>query len=313
MKRRYRPSLTREQRRRRRKALRWLWLCLLPLLWLGLILWRESARSTARWAPDYDLVPLEELSSLEGLRSEDYEQLFQQTGLTELGLSRLEEAGRLGELALFQRAFFLDAEETAVEEAALLDLPFSYLPMVTFQNSIISWEEYILSPDGVRGAYLPMVPVEPGDILLTPNSRCFGWRQGHSALVLTEDVVLESLVLGQNSSLQGIQKWQGFPAVLVLRPKNADLAETAAAYGEEFLLDVPYWLTVGGLSPKYTEFGTEVKGTNCSHLIWLAYSWLGLDLDSNGGFIVTPENLSQSQDLELVQVWGVSPELMWSN
>ncbi len=279
---------------------------------LFLLWWKESARDTARWVPDYQQVPLQLLDSVEELSQEELDLIFAQTGLTAVGLSRLEEAGRLGELSLFQRAFFLKGEEMSSEEAMMLETPWEVLPMETFQNSIISWEECLLDTDGLRGAYLPLVPVEQGDILLTSNSRCFGWRQGHSALVIDEETVLESLVLGMNSKLQGISKWQGFPAVMVLRPVDSSLGAVAVEYAMEYLYDVPYALTVGLFSPRNTSFGYAVEGTHCAHLIWQTYAWLGLNLDSNGGVFTAPSDFAQSSDLELVQIWGINPEEMWS-
>lgn len=298
----------------RKKIERRLRICLLccVILLLLLLLWKESARKTARWVPSYDKVSLEVVDTVADLSQEELDFIFAQTGLTAVGLSRLEEAGRLRELSQFQTSFFLPAVEMKPEEAIAMETPWEVLPIETFQNSIISWEESVLSSEGLRGAYLPIVPVEEGDILLTSNSRCFGWRQGHSALVVTEDTVLESLVLGMNSKLQDISKWQGFPAVMVLRPKDSSLGEVAVEYAMDYLLDVPYTLTVGLFSPRYTSLGYMVEGTHCAHLIWQTYAWLGLNLDSNGGVFTAPSNLSKSTDLELVQIWGINPEKMWN-
>lgn len=54
-----------------------------------------------------------------------------------------------------------------------------------------------------------------------------------------------------------------------------------------------------------------VGGTQCAHLIWRAYAQFGYDLDSNGGWIVTPKDLANCPDLEVVQVYGMDPDDPW--
>ncbi len=279
---------------------------------VGLALWKESAEGSARWHPDYAMEDLPVVESVSDLSPDQLDFLLYQTGLSEIGLLRLEKAGRLEELDYFQRAFFLEGAEVSPKNVVDWEIPFSQLPYDCLQNSPISWEEYVLDGEGNRGAYLPLVPLEAGDILLTPNSHSFGYRQGHAAMVVDVDLgwTLESVVLGSNSITQWTTKWQGFPAVLVLRASE-DLGEMAAEYALEYLLDVPYDLTVGVFSAKNLDFGEKARGTQCSHLVWQAYAWCGLDLDANGWGLVTPYNLSQSQDLELVQIWGMDPDLLW--
>lgn len=44
--------------------------------------------------------------------------------------------------------------------------------------------------------------------------------------------------------------------------------------------------------------------------IWCgqAYRAAGIDLDSNGGWLVTPKDIAYSEELELVQAYGFDPE-----
>ena len=51
--------------------------------------------------------------------------------------------------------------------------------------------------------------------------------------------------------------------------------------------------------------------TSCAHLVWEAYQSTGLDLDSDGGKIVTVKDLANSEYLDVVQVYGVDPEEIW--
>lgn len=288
----------------------------LLLIYGLLLLWKTTAQVQVRWTPSYSSQKLPNFSKVSQLNEEELDLIFQQTGLTEIGLLRLEEAHRLEELEVFQRAFFLDSVvvDGSPDSLNAFSSPLESLPTYCEKNSPISWEEWLLNLDGTRGSYYPMVPLENGDILLTPSSYSFGWRQGHSAMVVDaeEGITLESVVLGQNSTTQWVWKWQGFPAVLVLRPKEEGLGAQAVELAMEYLYDIPYTLTVGVLSHKYRTFDT-IKSTNCSHLVWQAYQWLGVDIDGNGGIQVFPEDIGQSDALELVQLWGVNPQVMWAS
>lgn len=59
--------------------------------------------------------------------------------------------------------------------------------------------------------------------------------------------------------------------------------------------------------PATAEMERPLTGTQCAHLVWFAYYRFGYDLDSDGGCIVTPENLYHSDLLELIQVYGLPP------
>lgn len=55
------------------------------------------------------------------------------------------------------------------------------------------------------------------------------------------------------------------------------------------------------------EKAPPLTGTQCAHLVWYAYRYFGYDLDSDGGFVVTPDDLYHSDLLELVQIYGIPP------
>lgn len=289
-------------------------LCLLVLLVLALFTWKEWTEQFARWVPDYPQMALHPVTTVAILTQEEQAELLAQTGLTAIGLERLEQAGRLGELETFQQAFFTPGVEVHSQDLGEIQqiLQNDSFPMLCQKNSPISWEESLLDSQGLRGTYLPLVPLEVGDILLTSNSHGFGWRQGHAGLVVDahQGITLESVVLGEPSITQWAHKWQGFPAAVILRPKDPGLGQEAVVLAMEHLAEVPYDLLVGLTSPK-AQSQEEISGTHCSHLIWQAYAWAGVDLDSNGGTIVSPQDLAHSPQLEVVQVWGMDPELLW--
>lgn len=289
----------------------------LCILFLTLFLWKEWAEKNARWTPSYPIEVISPFDTVASLSQAQLDFIQAQTGLSAIGLGRLEESGTLNRLEEFQQAFFTPALELSKKELTsdniteLLEES-SVFPMTCFQNSPISWEEYLLDSQGDRGYLQPLVPLELGDILLTPNSHCFGWRQGHAGLVVDaqQAITLESVVLGANSVTQWASKWQSYPAGVILRPVNSDLGEIAVSLALEYLADIPYNLTVGIFTSK-NQSTEEITSTHCAHLVWQAYRWAGIDLDSNGGQIITPQNLVASPQLEIVQVWGLDPLLLW--
>lgn len=254
----------------------------------ALHLWAAAAEPAAHWSPDYAKRDISTLLSQPQLSTEDYQTLLLQTGLAPPVIDALRTSGQTESILLAQTAFFRTPT------------------IICTPNTPISAEEH--TANGTRLAAL-----EDGDILLTPCSHTYGWRNGHAALVIdaAQGLTLESVVLGQNSCLQSIGKWETYPAVMVCRLRGASSAlrsEIASAACER-LCNVPYSLTVGLLSGKHPKGAP--KATHCAHLVWEAYRAYGFDLDSNGGCIVTPHDLACSPLLELKQVYGMNPQSPW--
>lgn len=264
------------------------------LLAAGLILlltaWNRSAELTAHWQPDYekqDITPLLEKSELS---QTDYQTLYTQTGLSRSAVDTLRARNDNAAIIRQQDIFFRNTS-------------FSCEP-----NSVISREEHLTDAQGgiCRNAAIPVL--ENGDILITSASHTFGWRNGHAAIVVdaSSRLTLESVVLGQNSCLQSVDKWETYPSFLILRLRDASEEQRSAiaADAKACLLDVPYGL----LSVHKTcSAGQTPNHTHCAHLVWYAYKQAGYDLDSNGGFITTPRNIAESSLLEIVQVYGMRP------
>lgn len=180
---------------------------------------------------------------------------------------------------------------------------------------------------------MPLVDIRDGDILLTKNSRFWGWRNGHAALVVEAEkgLMLEAVMPGTNSRISPISKWSTYPSFLVLRlkdeyrkgtaDKEIDLPKQIADYASKELTDIPYLLVAGILERSLPERMTTVKaagqnaeqttikekalkGTHCAHLVWYAYKQFGIDLDSDGGLIVTPYDIQNSEYLDIIQTYG---------
>ena len=171
--------------------------CLTAILFLRL--WTISAESSAHWTPDYPQAPLTETLAKHTFDAQDYLLLYEQTGLGQSAFDLLRERGETERLEGMQRIFFTSPT------------------ILCEKNSIISREE-----SAAEGKACPIIAVENGDILITPNSHTFGWRNGHAALVVDAQnrLTLESAVLGEVSGIQSLDKWERYPAFLVLRVRG---------------------------------------------------------------------------------------------
>lgn len=174
--------------------------------------------------------------------------------------------------------------------------------------------------DLMKGFSAPVAPLEEGDIMINSSTHTLGFRNGHAALVLdTEGTVLESFELGRDSSvsINGHMWFAESSNFMILRLKDPDTGEIAdkdvrteiARKAKAQLKGIPYSIVTGIFTKK--DQGTSPKATHCSHLVWQAFKNAGYDIDSNGGLIVTPQDISRSPLLEVVQVYGFDPEKLW--
>ncbi len=177
-----------------------------------------------------------------------------------------------------------------------------------FPNSIISFEERIKENKLYKYAGR-LQNLENGDILLTPCSHTFGWRNGHAAIVVDQEkeLTLESVVLGTPTCIQSIAKWRKYPGVMVLRLKDASKEErdAIAAYTLENMQGVRYGFWQDFTDGLKLENPHGISSTHCSHLIWSVYNHFGYNLDGDGGIIVTPKDLSLSPKLEIIESHNV--------
>lgn len=220
--------------------------------------------------------------SSEMLTEDDFKFIFEQTGLGKAAVRKISD---LKTLENYQEQYFSETK------------------YIRFNNSPVSREEYVENPT------VSLDFIEKGDILITHSSSVFSWRNGHAAIVIDAEngQTLEAVVIGQDSCIQSIEKWRHYPNFLVLRLKDADpqLRSDIADTAKELLCEKPYRLLTGVFSPKYAD-RENIAGTQCAHLVWLAYAYHGYDIDANKGLIVTPKDISESDLLETVQSFGRS-------
>lgn len=234
----------------------------------------------------------------EKLTRSDYNMLFYQTGLGKPAIEELrtQYSDSTERILRFQESFF------------------SNVRYICEKNSPVSREESLVNENGEMVHGTELAPIHNGDILVTKSSHTYGWRNGHSAIIIdaAEGRTLESVVLGTISNVQDISKWTIYPNFMILRLKDAtrELTNNIAKKASQLLVDIPYNLTVGIFSPKHAD-RNEIIGTNCSHLVWQAFRLYDYDLDSDGGMIVTPKDIANSPSLEVVQVFGVNAENIW--
>lgn len=240
----------------------------------------EGLAYSAPMAERSDLGTIVCKSGCDCLTDEDYEFIYSQTGLGRSAVQSLEKLERLYD---YQKSYF------------------SEIDFKCKANSPISCEERVLD------SKILLAPLEDGDILVTNASHVFSWRNGHAAIVTSakEGKTLEAVVIGTNSKPQNISKWTSYPNFTVLRLKGADRETRAkiASAATKYLDDVPYNVFIGLYPMKYSSIAS-VKGTQCAHLVWLAYAAYGYDIDSDGGLIVTPKDIAESELFEVVQTFG---------
>lgn len=327
----------------RRRSLFLFYFILLPaLLAAVLILWTWRAEEEAHYTPEYEQVDLQKILEKERLTDEDYLILGAQTGLARAGIDELYSGGRQEELLFLQqrffapveyecsRSFFIYRSERIVGEKLQQKDNSGFLQSVAGEiESVNSAPEPMNDvtesvANGAKSAFLPTV--QNGDILISFSGHFFGWRSGHAAIVIDaeEGQTLEAIAVGCDSKICSLEHWEEYPCFALLRLKNVTAGERAeiAAYAKDNLEGIPYKiLSVCGTDAIERNVGegeevdcsaadASIMGTQCAHLVWLAYAHFGFDLNGDGGYIVTPHDIYDSDLLEVVQVYGISPAFL---
>lgn len=149
--------------------------------------------------------------------------------------------------------------------------------------------------------------LQPGDIILTLSTHSLGWRHGHAGLILDETSVLECTTWGQDSVVVDVGHWSTYSNYAVLRVKGVteELQQEIAMYARENLCGIPYHLSAGFIGEKAPDIEENQFGLQCAYLVWYAWQHFGYDLDSDGGRLVTAQDLLNSKLLEVVQTHGM--------
>jgi len=254
---------------------------------LGLQIAFTVADKIECWHPDYEMRDLTEILEKDTLTDEDYSLLYYQTGLTKTGVDRMLARGNAGKdkLLKLQREFFTEHEVKNDYFAPFICTDFI--------------DDYITN-----------VYLEEGDIIVTSSTHLSGFRIGHAGLVTNGNMgdVLQASAYGSTSAIGDIKDFTDRVNFMILSPKtDRETKNKVASEAAKNLLGKKYDVSAGVLSSK-----NKASRTQCAHLVWYAYKhYGGIDIDGNGGPVVTPRNIANSPDVELVQVFGFDPDKLW--
>ncbi len=252
---------------------------------LAIIVWHIIVANTAIYTPNYEKEDIAELIKSDILSDADYMKIYEQTGVSPYAARELISSGDYETLLSLNEMYFNEQE---------IEKNFIAYPITLEERN--------------KEQKTPIADLQKGDILITFNTHTMGWRHGHCAIVLDEygNTLLEHMSIGETSCTTSPISWKKYPAFVVLRHKDKALAEKAADYARENLVEIPYDILAGVINKDKT--GEENPSSHCSHIVWQAYKSQGVDLDNNKGIFVTPRDISLSDELEVVQIYGMNPK-----
>ncbi len=242
-------------------------------------------------------VDLTELADKQTLTEEDYRIIFLQTGLGKPAVCDLQKSDNF--LQVLQKFQQQRQEKHEYRRG------FVFFPTTTA-------ELLVDSKGHERTLILP--PLRDGDILITKSTKTMIYRHGHAAICIDGEgeKVAEAMTFGSPSAITQIDSWTSYATLMILRPQaENETIEKAIDFTRKKLIRIPYSLGVGLLEKDKSQ-KPAVDATHCSHLVWQAYKASGLDIDSDGGWLVSPRDISRSSNLELVFSFGFGEEGTWS-
>ncbi len=270
-------------------------LCLLSLCVILVIYevadWKNAARMVER-----ERVTLH-FSENDDLTEADYRLILSQTGLGKPAVERLKKTGENfpKELEKFQEQYLKPLKYRR---------GFIFFPTTTAE---------VLVDEAGHRRNLKLPPVEKGDIFITKSTKTMLYRHGHAAICLDAETgrVAEAMTLGSPSGISSLDSLCSYPTLLILRPQaDEETISAAIDYTSEKLLGIPY-SPVAGFFRKDKKGMQTIDATYCSHLVWQAYKAAGIDLDSDGGWLVSPYDISRSGELEVVFAFGFGEKNGW--
>lgn len=259
-------------------------LCLVILL-IVIIIRHIININTSFYLPDYKYRSVKsEIEQSE--KNIDYKKISKYTGLSPYAVKEMVDNGDFEKVLKINEIYFEKPE---------------------FEKDYIAFP--ITAQEQNADSIMPMADLKKGDILITYNTHTFDWRHGHAAIVVDDagNVILEHMAIGETSVLSRANKWSYYPGFIILRHPDRNIAESAANYARENLVDIPYSI-FAGFGDKDMSDNDNIKSSHCSHIVWQAYKAVGCDIDSNRGVIVTPEDIAKSNELNVVQIYGINPE-----
>ena len=261
--------------------------------------------------PDYDKTDITGILEKETLSQDDYKELFYQTGLGKTAIDEILGKDEKHKEPLNQTKL----DKRAIEEILKFQENFfTEYNVSRTKAAVIVNHESLVDDEGKLVYGFDLAPYENGYVLVTKATYTLGWRHGHAGIITdaSKQETLEAVLLGNNSMLQNINKWRCFPSFMMLKLKDAsrENLDEIAEFAKDKLLNIPYGLSVGLFGSK-NPLPAKIKATQCAHIVWYPFMQFGYDIDCDGGWLVTPKDIANSDLFEIVQIYGVDPEEIW--
>ena len=261
------------------------------------------------WTPGYEMLSDKELENLYETAStdEEFQILFEQTGLTKIGIER--------------------ARKNKSGSNRIKEIRDSYFTPREVNNGYYA---PFICTDFIDVCGVPIY-LERGDILITSSTHFAGFRIGHSGIVAdpnSKEPVFQASQIGVQNGYSTVDECITCRInfmVVRIKPEvfGADSAEDEAYLNA--VGDAVNYITNDLKDAKYTPVAgiftrkNAAKYTSCAHLIWYGFLHFddknggqrNIDLDPNGGLLVTPKDISRSPYVELVQTFGFDPDKMY--
>lgn len=240
------------------------------------------------WTPSYDKTDISLILEKEELTDEDYGVLYEQTGLTKIGVDRALKKGAAG-------------------KQKILEIQDDYFEKYEVLNDLFA--PYVCTDRLDGGKSVANTYLENGDIIVTSSTHISGVRIGHSGLVTSAQYnrVLQAMAYGTPTFEGKIGDFTTRVNFMILSPKaDEETRESVVEYALENFKGVSYSGFIGVFTKKDT-----MEKTQCAHMIWQSYKHFGIDLDYNGGLLIMPRDIANSPEVELVQVFGFDPVKLW--
>ncbi|MBE7092267.1 MAG: hypothetical protein E7365_03725 [Clostridiales bacterium] len=250
-----------------------------------------TLHNNAFFSPDYPEIDLTKILLKDEFADEDYKTLFYQTGLGKYAIDSIKNDDDFVEIVKsFQSNFFKKHNVECVREA------------------ITTCMEYNTTENGAYTQGFEIFQAKPGYVLIMEASHSFGWRHGHTGLVVDKNSVLEAPIIFEPTSIYGISSWTYYPNFIMLRLKDATDEQLAliAKDAKDDLLGITYSPLAGVFNKKQ---GNAPKTVQCAYLVWYSFYKQGINIDKNGDSIVTVQNIKNSDMFEVVQIYGYNPSL----
>lgn len=277
----------------KKKFLRVLCLALAAVLALSGVFATLALHRDNVFSPEYPKVDLTAILEKAELDEADYKTLFYQTGLGKCAIDELKAAPSFEKTVLtFQENFFSSGKST-----------------VCRREAITTCMEYSVDSSGEVVHPFTLAPHRAGDVVAMFSSHSFGWRHGHAGLVLSGEKTLEAPIIGLPSMRYSLASWREYPTFIMLRLKDATAKECESITADALArLEGVYYSPLAGFEKTKYASGTPTM-VQCAYLVWNALYGGGYDVDSDGGRIVTVQDIVFSDKFEVVQIYGIDPDL----